>query len=146
MRHEISTNIIINAPVAEVWTEFIHFEKYPEWNPFVKSIEGELIVGKKFKAKIDSMSFSPVLKSNIPEKSFSWKGKLLFPGIFDGHHSFECIENEDGTTLFVQEEQFFGILVPFLRKKLNTEIINGFNAMNRALKDRVEVSKNENVA
>jgi hypothetical protein len=41
-------------------------------------------------------------------------------------------------TLFVHSEHFSGLLVPFMRKKLNREILPGFEAMNSALKARVE--------
>ena len=42
---QLFTEIEINAPVEKVWTILSDFEKYPDWNPFVKSIEGEIKEG-----------------------------------------------------------------------------------------------------
>ena len=35
---EIKTEIIINSKPEKVWNILTNFEKYPEWNPFIKSI------------------------------------------------------------------------------------------------------------
>ena len=35
---QISTEIEINAPVETVWSILTDFDKYPDWNPFVKSV------------------------------------------------------------------------------------------------------------
>jgi hypothetical protein len=72
------------------------------------------------------------------EQRFEWLGHLLFPGLFDGKHSFELIAHGDGTTTLVQSEAFRGILVPFLKKMLNGPTTEGFNRMNEAVKQRAE--------
>ncbi len=63
---------------------------------------------------------------------------LIFPGLFDGEHKFELIDNGDGTTLFRQSEKFGGILVPFFNKMLDVNTVNGFNQMNQKLKELAE--------
>ena len=50
------------------------------------------------------------------------------------------IDNNDGTTTFIQSEKFNGILVGPFAKKLVRETMDGFVAMNEALKKRVEGS------
>lgn len=84
------------------------------------------------------MRFKPVIQSLVPPNELVWLGRLLLPGIFDGRHSFELKDNGDGTMTFKHSEQFNGILVPFMRKKLNREITAGFRQMNEALKAHVE--------
>ena len=64
-----------------------------------------------------------------------WLGHLLFPGLFDGEHSFQLIDNGNGTTTFRQSEIFKGILVGLLNLE-NTR--KGFEAMNKKLKEMVE--------
>lgn len=138
MKHFITTQITIKAPVESVWNDFINFAAYPSWNPFIHSVNGELIPGKTIKAKIGNMSFSPRILEHQPQIRFSWQGKLGIRGIFDGKHQFELEDAGNGTTIFTQSEKFSGLLVPFLKKKLNSEIKNGFIAMNLALKQRCE--------
>ena len=65
-------------------------------------------------------------------------GHLLFPGLFDGEHKFELVDNHDGTTTFIQSEIFKGILVPLFNKMLDTNTVNGFNLMNQKLKELSE--------
>ena len=45
MALEIETKIRINASPKQVWDVLIDFERYPEWNPFIKSIKGIAIKG-----------------------------------------------------------------------------------------------------
>lgn len=84
------------------------------------------------------MTFKPKVLVFEPEKEFRWLGHLLFPGLFDGEHIFELTDQGNGTTVLVHMEKFKGILVPLFQKMLDTNTLEGFNAMNRALKLRSE--------
>lgn len=138
MKYEINTSITIHATPAQIWDVLTDFSAYPTWNSFIKSIRGEISVGKKFHVEIEGMKFNPVTLTFEQNRSFSWKGILLFPGLFDGTHAFELTDNDNGTTTFVQKESFKGILVGFLKKKLDKDTRSGFEAMNRNLKETVE--------
>ncbi len=145
MAKEIRTQLVINSSVEKVWQVLTDFNKYPDWNPFIKSVEGEMIVDSKFKVKIHppngkKMKFTPTLLVYNVNKEFKWVGHLGIKGIFDGEHRFQLIDNLDGTTTFIQSEIFSGVLVPFLKKMLDTDTRDGFEEMNRQLKDRVEYS------
>jgi Polyketide cyclase / dehydrase and lipid transport len=41
---EIHTEIEINAPGESVWRALTDFAAYPEWNPFIRRVEGERFV------------------------------------------------------------------------------------------------------
>jgi hypothetical protein len=138
MKHQINTSITINADIKTVWEIFANFESYPKWNPFIKSITGEIAVGKKFNAEICSMKFKPTTKVFKAQEEFTWLGRLFIPRIFDGRHSFLFKETEEGRTEVIQKEHFYGILVPLMRKKLDTEIADGFKMMNEKLKELAE--------
>lgn len=138
MKHQISTSVIIHSSKENVWQALTNFSHYPSWNPFISSIEGKLEKGQQLNVTIGTMKFKPTIKELLSERELTWLGRLFIPGIFDGRHSFQLRENPDGTTHFIQQEDFSGILVPFMRKKLNTEIVNGFNQMNQQLKELVE--------
>lgn len=143
MAKEIKTQILINASPEKVWAVLTNFEKYPEWNPFIKSIKGDVKVGSKIIAILEppeskGMTFKPKVLVFDSKKEFRWLGHLLFPGLFDGEHKFELIENYDGTTTFVQSENFKGILVPLFKRMLDVNTVNGFNLMNQKLKELAE--------
>lgn len=140
MIKEIKTEIAINASPDKVWAILNDFGNYPQWNPFIKSIKGEVKVGNKITARIEppntkGMTFKPKVLSYETNKELSWIGHLLFSGIFDGEHKFELIDNGNGTTTFIQGEKFKGILVGLLNIE-NTK--KGFEAMNEKLKELVE--------
>ncbi|MFC2087063.1 SRPBCC family protein [Bacteroidota bacterium] len=44
----LKTEIIIDAPAERIWSILTDFEKFPEWNPFIKSVQGEVKEGEKF--------------------------------------------------------------------------------------------------
>ncbi len=135
---EIQAAIKIKASKETIWRIFTAFEQYPEWNPFIRELSGVEKPGSKFFVELGGMKFRPQLLEFRSNEKMSWIGHLLFPGIFDGQHSFELQEQADGSTLFVQRERFKGILVPLLKRKLNNDIKKEFEAMNEALRKRAE--------
>lgn len=145
MPHEITTRISIAAPAERVWSVLLDFARYPEWNPFIRSIEGAPSEGSTIKVRIQSpagkaMAFSPVVLRNATGREFRWKGKLVLPGIFDGEHYFHLAAVGAKATEFTHGEIFTGVLVPLVRRTLDRDTRAGFEAMNRALKQRVEQS------
>jgi hypothetical protein len=143
MATEIKTEILINATTDRVWTVLTNFDNYPSWNPFIKSIKGEVKVGNKITARIEppeasGMTFKPKILTLETNKELSWLGHLLFAGLFDGEHKFELIDNGNETTTFKQSEKFNGLLVPLFKKQLDTNTKNGFAAMNIKLKELAE--------
>ena len=138
MQKEITTQVQIAATPERVWAVFTDFNAYAEWNPFIKSITGDVKVRNTIKAELGGMTFKPKVLVFEENKEFKWLGHLLFKGLFDGEHRFQLIDNGDGTTTFIQSEKFNGILVGLFDKKLDGETKDGFIAMNEALKKRVE--------
>lgn len=143
MEKEISTQIHINAGPERVWQVLTDFERQGQWNPFVRSITGHVAEGHRIKVVLGPqgskpMTFRPTVVAYEPNRAFRWLGHLGFPGLFDGEHSFELLENGDGTTTFLHKEQFRGILVGLIAKKLDADIRAGFESMNRALRQQVE--------
>lgn len=143
MAKEIKTEILVNAHPEKVWSILTDFGNYPNWNPFIKSIEGEVKVGNKITARIEppeanGMTFKPRILVFETNKELTWLGHLLFPGLFDGEHKFELVDNSNGTTTFRQSEKFRGVLVPLFKKLLDKNTVMGFEEMNRKLKELAE--------
>jgi hypothetical protein len=138
---EIHAEIEINAPAEKVWQVLTDFATYPEWNPFVHSVKGEVVVGARLHVYIQpsggkGMSFRPTVLVADPNREFRWLGHLWLPGLFDGEHSFLIEPLGDGRVRFVQRERFGGLLLPLLSKMLDRDTRRGFEEMNRALKLR----------
>ena len=138
MKFELKTEILIHASSEKIWSILTNFEKYPEWNPFVKSLQGEVKVGEKIKVELPSMNFKPKVLIYKKENEFTWLGHFLFPGLFDGRHQFYIKDNANGTCTFYHSEKFAGILVPIFKKTLETKIIRGFEEMSLKLKLKSE--------
>jgi hypothetical protein len=136
----ISTDITIDAPAGAVWEELTDFPHYPEWNPFIKKVSGEIKKGGTIEVTFhtegsDPVVFTPEINLIEANNVFQWQGRLLMPGIFTGRHTFQLVKIDANRTLLVQKEDFNGILVPFFNYDSTVE---GFTLMNRQLKKRVE--------
>lgn len=145
MHHEIATTVVISAPAARVWEVLMDFPRYAEWNPFVLSIAGQASVGSSLTVVIaqpggKTMTIRPTVSRHALAGDFAWKGKVLLRSLLDAEHYFRVAQLADGTTRFDHGERFNGMLVPLLRRTLEGSTKAGFEAMNLALKRRVEQS------
>ena len=139
----LRTEIDINASGERVWRVLTDFGAYGEWNPFITSISGEVRRGARLKVRVQpsggrGMTFRPTVLAADQNRELRWVGRLLFPGIFDGEHAFLITPLENGGVRLRQQETFRGLLVPLLRRLLDGQTRAGFEAMNRALKERAE--------
>ena len=141
MRHEIRSEIDIEAPPDAVWAHLSDLGQYEEWNPFITRAEGSATAGQRLSLRMQpaggrAMTIRPTVTAATEGSAFEWLGHLGVPGIFDGRHRFELSETPTGTHL-VQREEFRGVLVRPLRRSLDTGTLAGFEAMNAALRRRV---------
>ncbi|NTV67549.1 MAG: SRPBCC domain-containing protein [Chlorobaculum sp.] len=138
----VRTGIVIDAPPERVWTALVGFSDYVAWNPCLRRIDGEATADAtlhitirlawlppiRFTAKIDRFSRNEIL---------GWRG-VLFLGLLHGRHWFELQPLDAGKTLFIHAESFGGALSsPFLAL-FSGVIRTSYEAMNRALKTKVE--------
>lgn len=141
--HQLQSEIEIDAAPERVWSILTDFSAYPEWNPFIRFVEGVPQPGTRLKARIQQsgakgMIFRPVVLVADAGRELRWIGHLLFPGLFDGEHRF-LIESIAGDRVrFQQSEQFNGILVAMFKAGLDRDTARGFKEMNLALKARAE--------
>lgn len=135
---KLVTQIEIKASAERIWNVLLDFEHYATWNPFISNIEGIAKPGQQLKVTIQKMRFSPTVQICTPYKKFAWLGKLGIKGLFDGYHYFEIIPLSENKCMFIQGENFNGLLVSLLKKKLKKETLPGFILMNCSLKDFIE--------
>jgi hypothetical protein len=136
---QIKTEIVINARPDKIWNILMDFENYPKWNPFIRSIKGKPETGVQIKVRLEppdarGMTIKPRVLEVADKRRFRWQGHLVIPGLFDGEHIFELMDNKNGSTTFIHREYFRGVLVPLFRKMLDDNTRRGFEMMNRQLK------------
>lgn len=139
----LKTEINIQGTPEKVWNILTDFSAYTAWNPFIKSVKGQVALGERIEAFIQppnskGMTFKPVVLVRNENHELKWLGHLLIKGLFDGEHQFLITDNGDGTVRFQQNEKFTGLLVRMFAKSLKTDTKAGFEAMNLALKQLVE--------
>ena len=137
----LHTEIIINAPAEKVWNILTDFEKFPEWNAFILSIEGEQKVGAQLTVGLKNGNSTSVFKPKLvvyeKNKAFEWKGNLPL-GMFNGHHQFKIEKLSDTKVKFIHKEDFSGWLSGLIMRMIGEQTRKGFEAMNEALKKRAE--------
>ena len=139
---KLTTEIMIEAPTSVVWETLTDLDKYEEWNPFIVSIEGDVAEGSQLRARMQppggmATTFKPTVTAVEHNRYFEWLGHLGIRGLFDGRHQFKLEEVGEGAT-FTQSEEFTGILASLLMRLIGSKTEAGFEAMNEALKTRVE--------
>ena len=142
-RRELHTEIEIAASAEAVWGVLTDFASLPEWNPFIKRIEGRPEEETRLRVLVQlpgrrAMTFEPRVIVAEPARELRWLGRLVLPGVMDGEHIFTIEPLSENRVRFVQHEKFTGILVPVILPSIAASTAQGFRAMNEALRVRVE--------
>jgi hypothetical protein len=137
---EVRTEIEINASPDTIWNILTDFGKYEKWNPFINRIVGDPTEGSKIEIHIEtpagkSRKYEPTVIKVEQGRELRWIGKSL---LLNGEHIFAIEHLKQGRARFVHREVFYGILTSFFGKSLDTDIKQGFEEMNKALKERAE--------
>ena len=143
MRHELHTQVDIDATPEAVWNVLTDLDHYSDWNPFIVEASGDVAVGNKLTNRMQApggkaMTIKPAVTAVEPAQTFEWLGHLGVRGVFDGRHRFELQATPAGGTRVMHTEEFQGVLVRFMRKTLDNQTKSGFEVMNAALKTRAE--------
>ncbi len=142
---EMRTEITIDGSPEDVWTRLMDFERYGEWNPFVREIAGPAVVGERLDIELTPPGGRPTrIHPRVlvvePGREFRWIGVLGTGAIMSGEHVFELHADGTGTRL-VHWERFRGLLARTLIAVVGKKTRAGFEEMNAALKRRVETGE-----
>ena len=137
----IRTDTWINRPPHTVWKILTATSEYPNWNPEITRMTGQLREGNVVEftngSGADAMTFHPTVLVVHADQELRWKGYIGVPGIFDGEHSF-VLENRGKQTHFIQSEKLTGLFAGRLTQEILRETASRMQAMNVALKVRTE--------
>jgi hypothetical protein len=139
---EIEAGIDVRAPADVVWQVLLDFERYPEWNPFIRNISGDARAGGRLRVHVApsgerGLTFRPRVLVAEPGRELRWRGRLFVPGLFDGEHAFVITPHSPTSCRLVQSERFSGVLVALTAGTMSGTR-DGFERMNRALRRRAE--------
>jgi hypothetical protein len=121
----------------DLWTVLMDFASYPDWSPMVVAISGDARLGGRLAIEVAMkdgrrMKFRPTVVEFEEARRFSWLGRFLVRGLFDGLHRFVIEARPGGGSVLVHGEEFRGLVPPFVGKLLK-DTDDSIKAMNLAL-------------
>ncbi|NTU53185.1 MAG: SRPBCC domain-containing protein [Chlorobiaceae bacterium] len=142
MTRTFRTEIMIAASPDEVWSHLNALGSYASWNPFIRKIEGDVMPDGRLAIRVKlaglpEIGFKARIDHYAEKETLGWFA-IFLKGFFEARHWFELFQTETGETLLVHSETFTGILVGPLLFMLSGAFLQGYEKMNRALKDRCE--------
>ncbi|MDN5488529.1 hypothetical protein ACG94V_17585 [Acinetobacter sp. ULE_I001] len=77
MKFEITTEVLIHAPIDIFWKTLTNFEDYKNWNPFILNVSGAFQKAGKIKLSIQNnainkMSFNMIVLEKQENTEVSW--------------------------------------------------------------------------
>ena len=140
---QVQAQVEIDAPAERVWAVLTRFEKYTDWNPFIRRVSGEASEGARLKVTIDSTLGSevdfPVRVGGLrSQHEMVWIGRPLLTDLLDGRHYFRIERISAARVRLVQLENYSGLLLYPLWLFIAPAAQQGFEAMNQALKAEAE--------
>jgi hypothetical protein len=140
---EVRSEIEINSYPKNVWKILTDFATYDQWNPFINKIIGLPTEGSKIDIYIETPSgksrkYSPRITKVEEGRELRWFGKSSLPGFLNAEHIFTIEKLQPERVRFIQREVFDGLLTRLFGKGLDTDVKQGFQDMNDALKKRAE--------
>jgi hypothetical protein len=142
MAYDIETEVSIASPPAAVWEILADFPKYPEWNPFILKVEGDVRLGAaaryrfEFPRGLRIWAVARILMFD-PARELLWTAHALSDTLLRGDHHFR-IEPINGGSRFCHGEHFTGALLPLVAPILKLHGPEVYSSLNQALKRRAE--------
>src|SRR2546427_9072393 len=135
---ELRTEVEIDAPAERVWAVLLDFERFPDWNPFIRRVHGDAQVGSRLDVLLGAsgtraMRFRPTVKAVVPNRELRWLRRLGLPPLFDREHIFQIDPLRANRGRFRQRERFRGLLLPLLARSLHRDARRRFVENHRAL-------------
>lgn len=120
----------------------VDVDTWPTWNPCL-TVDGDLREGAEIDVTVQtpggrSRALRGRVETVAPPNELAWRERSLLPGVFEGDHVVELMRRGPKQTKVVHRERFEGLLVPLFERSDLDDTRLAFEAMNRALKDRVE--------
>ncbi len=136
---EYRVTTTIEASPETIWAILTNAAGYPEWDPGVERIEGQIAPGEKITAftKLSPGRAFPVKVTEfVPGRKMTWTGGMPL-GLFKGERTFSLTPQSNGTTIFTVHELFSGPLLPLFGRTI-PDLTPTFEQFAAGLKNRAE--------
>ncbi len=139
---QLSAEITITSEATPVWDVLAAVGRYPDWNPFLCAVEGELRAGAILQVTLGgSDGFHSRERVRVTTlaagEELRFRGEFLRPGLIDTDFRIRLVPVEEGTRV-VASAGVSGWLSSYTSSRRLTAIARGWVGMNEALKRRVE--------
>lgn len=138
------TTFPVAASPDRVWEVISDFDSWPEWNPSVPSIKGDLKIGNVCAVKLvmpgrPSVNVKVTLTDVDPGRRFAWHGNIAHDRFFAGDRSLDIEPQADGTVLVTHTEEVTGAIFPVFKALIGEAAIQAHHDdLNAGLKQRAE--------
>ena len=136
---EYRATTTISASPETIWQILTDAASYPEWDPNVHRIEGQIAPGEKITAytKLSPGRAFPVTVTEfVPKQKMTWSGGMPL-GLFKGERMFTLVPNDNDSITFTVREIFSGPLLPLIGRSL-PDLSTAFEQFAAGLKSRAE--------
>jgi len=108
----------IGASPATIWGLLTDAQGFPRWNSTVTRIDGQIREGERLRvhAPGTDRTFKPRVSGVVPNKRMAWIGG--FAPLMKGVRTFELRPRSDGSTGFIMQERFSGLMLPLARRSM----------------------------
>ncbi|MDT7789451.1 MAG: hypothetical protein QOF58_7870 [Pseudonocardiales bacterium] len=129
--NEVRTELVIPAPIDDVWQVLVDFGGYARWNPVMEytQVDGAQTKVKAAKGTPFERDFDGEITSAEKYVLASQGGD---PEMFFGRHRWELTEVDGGTRL-VNAEEFTGPMAADVLAQTREVLVAEFDAFNQAL-------------
>jgi len=110
--------VAIQASPGKIWALLTNATDFPRWNSTVTAIDGEIREGQQIRihAPGTERTFTPRISNVARDARMTWTGG--FAPLFKGVRTFELTPQLGGSTIFVMQERFSGIMLPIVGRWL----------------------------
>lgn len=146
---EIRTTADIHATPQRVWEALADLSAYKDWNPYITRAGGGLEVGATLDLRLEApggpaLAVRPVLLEAEAPRELRWLWAKGFSGICDTEQCFTIVPKGENRTHVIHRVTCTGLALSLpgigaaTAARLETNFREGMEAMNRALKSRVQ--------
>ena len=129
--NKVRTELVIPAPIDDVWQMLVDFDAYAAWNPVMEYTQVDGV-----RTKVKAAKGTPFERDFDGEVTSMEKYVLATrggdPEMFFGHHLWELTEVDGGTRL-VNVESFTGPMAAGVLAQTREVLVAEFDAFNQAL-------------
>lgn len=139
----IETSIVIQASADHVWSILTDLDGYVNWNPFIISAKGSLVVGQPLQLRRatdinTALYHGTVTVVNVEGYTLSWRMHLITSALLNTVYTFTIEPQDTESVRFTQRETLSGLISKVFRRDWLHTLQSRMVAESKALKRLAE--------